>query len=130
MNARGFTIVEALVAFAILALSLVALYGALGTSLGGLARATRHDEAVMALTAKLTEITAMRALPPALEGTIEGTPFRWRIERLAEAETLAPAPGVPLRLQRITLSVTWKESGAARSIAVERRLLLWRGTNE
>ena len=124
---RGFTLIEALVAFAILALALVALYGAMGTSLAGLARATRTDEAILVAEARLAELAALRRLPPVPEGAIEGTPYAWRIDPLPDP---APEPETlrfsPLRGQRIKLTIHWRENGAPHQISVERRLLVWR----
>ncbi|MBP6013422.1 MAG: prepilin-type N-terminal cleavage/methylation domain-containing protein [Alphaproteobacteria bacterium] len=129
MNARGFTLVEALVAFAILALTLTALYGALGTSLAGIARSTKNDEAVLIASSKLAELAVLRALPSAAEGAVEGTDFRWRVEPIAEAQPEGPEyAGTPLRTQRLKLTIRWRENGTTRSIAVERRLLVWRGS--
>ena len=124
---RGFTLVEALVAFGILALALVALYGAMGTSLSGLARATRTDEAILVAEARLAELAALRQLPPVLEGAVEGKAYSWRIEVLPDPEAEPDALKFSsLRAQRIKLTILWRENGAPRQIAVERRLLVWR----
>lgn len=124
---RGFTLVEALVAFAILAIMLVALYGAVGTSLTGLARSAKYEEAMLIAEGRLAELTALRMLPQVPEGTIEGTSHRWRIEAIApERAEFAETSISPLRPQRIKLTVSWQENGAPREIAVERQLLLWR----
>ncbi len=129
MNARGFTLVEALVAFAILALTLTALYGALGTSLAGIARSTKNDEAVLIASSKLAEIAALRAIPSAAEGAVENTAFRWRVEPIADPQPEGPEyAGTPLRAQRLKLTISWRENGTTHSIAVERRLLIWRGS--
>lgn len=124
---RGFTMVEALVAFAILAVMLVALYGAIGTSLNGLARSARYEEAILVAEGRLAELTALRALPPTLEGTIEGSAYRWRVEAVAPAKAEPPELSLsPFRPQRIKLTIAWEENGSPREIAVERQLLLWR----
>ena len=76
-NERGFTLVEALIAFAILAVVLVALYESMGTSLSGLARAGRFDEAVLIAESRLAELDAMTTLPEApFENAVEGTAYR------------------------------------------------------
>jgi general secretion pathway protein I len=126
-GARGFTLVEALVAFAILAATLIALYGALGTSLAGIARASRHEDAVLVAESRLAELNAIRALPALLEGAVDGTGFRWRIEAIADDKPEPPEIAAsPLRPQRIKLAIFWEENGAKREIIVERQLLLWR----
>lgn len=126
-GARGFTLVEALVAFAILALALVALYGAMGTSLAGLARATRTDEATLVAEARLAELAALRRLPTVMEGRVEGAAYSWRLDAIADSEPEAEALKFsPLRGQRIKLTILWRENGAPRQVVVERRLLVWR----
>lgn len=124
---RGFTLVEALVAFAILALMLVALYGAAGTSLNGLARSARYEEAILIAEGRLAELTALRRLPAALEGAVENGGQRWRIEVLAPS-TIEPFETSlsPLRPEKIKLTILWQEQGGTRQIAVERQILLWR----
>lgn len=125
---RGFTLVEALVAFAILAATLVALYEAMGTGLKGLDRSARVDEAVLVAESKLDELKALKAIPQApLEGVVEHTPYRWSAELVAdeapEAQDLAASP---VRLQKIKLIVTWQDGGVSHRIAVERLLILQR----
>lgn len=126
-NERGFTLVEALVAFAIMAIMLVALYGALGTSLQGLARSARYEEAVLIAEGRLAELTALRTLPQTLAGTIEGSGHAWKIETIAPPSTeLIESSQSPFRPQRIKLTINWQEHGRRREIAVERQILLWR----
>ena len=120
-GARGFTLIEALVAFAILATMLVALYGALGTSLQGLSKSARYEEAVLAAEARLAELTATRALPQLLDGAIEGSAFKWHIDVIPDDGPEPPERAIsPLRPQRIKLEILWQEGGAPHKIAVER----------
>lgn len=124
---RGFTLVEALIAFAILSLTLVALYGAFGTSITGLARSRGVDEAVLIAQSRLAELAAAKQLPPVFEGAVEGSIYRWRIELVPDS---APEPpeqaAAPLRPQKIKLVVDWPENDRRRHIAVEQILLLQR----
>lgn len=125
---RGFTLVEALIAFAILAVTLVALYQALGTSVVGLARASRHDEAVLIAQSRLSELAAL-PLPSATssEGDIEGTPYRWRFELIPDVTAEAPEIAAsPVRLQKVKLTVSWDEGGVQRRISVDHVLLVLR----
>lgn len=125
---RGFTLIEALMAFAILAVVLVALYEAMGTGLKGFDRAATNEAALLAAQSQLDALAAMPALgQKTLSGTIDGTPFRWRATQLrdaaGEAEHLRSSP---LRLQRLRLVVSWTEGGAERSLAVEKTFLVAR----
>ena len=126
-NERGFTLVETLIAFATLAFAAVALYEAMGTSARGVGASSRFDEAVLIAEARMAEFAALDAMPAALEGAIEGTAYRWRIEPLAEETPESPELSVsPLRMQRIKLIVAWSEAGRSKEIAVERLLLVAR----
>jgi general secretion pathway protein I len=123
---RGFTLIEALIAFAILAVVTVALYEAMGTGLRGFDRAAENDEALLIAQSEFDRLAATSTMPSeGMEGAIEGTPFRWRAvpvpETQAEPEHLRMSP---LRLQRVRVIVSWRD----REIAVEKTLLVQRGT--
>lgn len=121
---RGFTLVEALVAFAILAVVIVALYESMGTGVSGLARAGRFDEAVLIAESRLAELEATKTLP-AVENAVEGTEYRWRVEPIADETPEPPELAAStLKAQKIRLIVTWQDRGAKREIAVERLLLI------
>jgi general secretion pathway protein I len=121
---RGFSLIEALIAFAILAVVLVALYEAMGTSLKGFDRAAETEEALLIAQSQLDRLTAMKT-PPAedLQGTIDGAPFRWRAtitpSAQQEPEHLRASP---LRLHTLRLVVSWRQ----REIAVKKTVLLQR----
>lgn len=122
---RGFSMVEALVAFAILAVTLVALYEAMGTGVRGLSRSNKVDVAVLIAQSKLAELATLRIAPQTpLEGTIAGAGYRWRVEMVAEKGPPPPELAAsPLRPQKIKLSIFWAENGRARAITIERLLL-------
>ena len=121
MSAReeGFTIFEALVAFAILTSVLCALYAASGTSLRLIGRSDDLERAAMLARSKLDEIAAIRdPLPPISAGTFPGGDIAWRIE----AHDLAsPKAGpTPLHLQSVRLILSWP---GGRGLALETRHL-------
>jgi len=125
---RGFTLIEALVAFAILAVVLVALYEAMGTGLRAFDRAAGVDDALLVAQSELDSLAALKTLPTErMSGAVEGTTIRWRAERVddgaAEPERLRASP---LRLQKMRLTVSWVGDGATRYIAIERTLLVQR----
>lgn len=124
---RGFTLVETLIAFAILAVTAVALYEAMGTSVRGIATSSRLDEAVLIAEARLAELGALDMMPAALDGAVEGTIYRWRVAPVADETSEVPAfSASPLRAQKVKLIVTWPENGRTKEIAIERLLLLQR----
>jgi general secretion pathway protein I len=121
---RGFTLIETLVAFAILALSLTALYAAFGTSLRALERAGSAEEAALLTDSKLQEIRVSRAVPEqAQSGAFEGSAYRWTLT--PKAERASPnAPASALEPRHIKLSVLWQENGHKRSLDVETIVLV------
>jgi hypothetical protein len=111
-------------AFAILAVVLVALYEAMGTGLRGFDRAAANEAALLAAQSQLDALAAMPTLgQKTLSGTIDGTPFRWRATQLQDAGEAEHLRSSPLRLQRLRLVVSWTEGGAERSLAVEKTFL-------
>jgi general secretion pathway protein I len=116
----GFTIVEALVAFALLSLMLIAIYAASGTALRGVDRAHFAERAVLLAESKLAEIDAMRtSLPETSTGLFPGTDVRWRIDA---KEVDLKDPGM-LRLQELRLELVWNQDGARRQLIVNARHL-------
>ena len=104
----GYTVLEALVAFAILSVVLVSLYGAGGTSLLGVDRATRLQSVALLAQSKLDEIAATRALlPESSRGAFANSDVSWKID--AQPALRSQNDTSPLRLQDVHLVMTWSE---------------------
>jgi type II secretory pathway pseudopilin PulG len=121
MTARdqGFTIFEALVAFAILASVVSALYAVSATSLRLIGKSGRVEQAAMLAQSKLDELAVIRyALPPAQAGTFANSDIDWRVE----ARDLPSGKAGPqtLRLQAVKLILSWP---GAKPLVVETRHL-------
>lgn len=119
MTARGFTLVEALVAFAILAVALVTFYEAMGTGFRTFDKAAQIGEAVLAAQSELDLITAMRRLPSAREGMIDGTNLHWRLDVRTPRAPEGPSPS---QLAVLRLSVSG--DGWRRTITLDRLMLV------
>jgi general secretion pathway protein I len=103
----GFTLLEALIAIVILALSLSALMQSHSTGVRGLGVLDDHLQARLLAQSVMAEWGGDRTLKP---GTIEGSygKFAWTIS-VAPLDD-APRPGVragPWTLHRLTLVVSW-----------------------
>jgi general secretion pathway protein I len=118
---RGFTLIEALISFAILAVVLISLYDAIGTGFRSFAAAARVDEAVLIAQSELDRVVALKRMPEQLQGKIEGTPYEWRVEILPSSERETPsAAASPLRPLMLRLAVSWPGIARSRSVAIER----------
>jgi len=102
---RGFTIIEALCAFAILALALVALYGVGGTSYRMLARTYDSDRAALLAQSKLEELSAdVAPIAPHDSGTFSGGDFAWRLESRNLPQADEPDPRFVLQDVRLVIT--------------------------
>jgi len=124
---KGFTLVEVLIAFAILAVVMVSLYEASGTGLRSFEAAANVERAVLIAQSKLDWIVAQRRLPPSASGPVAGTAFTWQVETLASPAYLADLKPLSSRIQLVRLRVTWQGARGPRSIAVDRLVSLSTG---
>lgn len=92
---RGFTLMEVLVAFAILALSLGALYQLYGGSLTRLRNEAGHIEALRVAQATLAELGATRSVLIDMNESFISTDQRWlvRIMSVAPSEATSNPQG-------------------------------------
>jgi Tfp pilus assembly protein PilV len=121
MTAReqGFTIFEALVAFAILASVISALYAVSATSLRLIGESDRTEQAAMLAQSKLDELASIRSPLPAVEtGTFAGGDVAWRVE--ARDLPSSKAGPTAFHLQAVKLILSWPGS---RPLVVETRHL-------
>ena len=116
---EGFTILEALVAFAILAAVLCALYEASGISLHLVGESSDTKRLAMLAQSKLDEISAIRTpLPPSSKGTFSGSDVTWRIDAHDLPHLKAGLSSLLLQNVRLTLN-----RPGGRSLSVETRHL-------
>jgi general secretion pathway protein I len=112
----GFTLLEALIAFAILA---IALAGLLQGALAGL-RATqaagRMEEALAHARSRLAALEAMPIVPGDQRGD-DGGGFAWRMRIVPEAR----AGG--LTLYAVTVAIGWRDGGTPREVRLETQRL-------
>jgi len=111
-SARGFTLLEVLIAFTILAVSLVALLRAFSSGLRGLDAAEAATAAAQHARSKIEEVGTAIALEPGVqEGEFEDG-YRWRVvidpHELGDA---AAAETLPLAPFEIEVTVTGPRGG-------------------
>lgn len=115
----GFTLIEAVVAFAILAMSCGVVYRVFGDSLLYQNSLQRRQTAVALAESKLAELNAEIPLHPGVQQgkTPDGT--RWQVSVTPYMEPgLAVDPRLPLRLFALEVQVTWQDRGQPYQLAL------------
>ncbi len=109
----GFTLLEVLIAFAVLSMTLIAAYQLLGTGLRGSERAERVTLALLAAESKLAEIGGSAPLRAGRSGgALEGG-YRWRAEVRRHREPAAtPGSALPVAAYEVSVTVSWGTAGA------------------
>lgn len=120
---RGFTLIEVLVALAIAALGVVAIFNAGSAGLQGVDLAARYVTATRDAEAHLAEVGASIALADRELGGIDAGGFHWLV-RMKPVATRATADDGAKRpvLYAVESVEMWQGDGAPRSV----RLTTWR----
>lgn len=116
---QGFTLVEALVAFAILALVLLAALRTAGTGLRAIDAAAANEAAVLAAQSEMDRIVALGQLPAERRGRIEGTPYTWEVERLPADPSWSQQP-LARKPLHVRLTLSWPARAGTARIRLER----------
>jgi general secretion pathway protein I len=112
---RGFTLIEAVIAFAILGLSLSALYGAFGAALSRTRRDAKLSEATLIAQSLLARAGTEL---PASSGHFTGEWQDYRYE-LSQQISSASRPGIPtVQTAQVTARVTWAGSSGQRELEI------------
>ena len=116
---RGFTLLEMIVATALMSIAVAGLLSLLSTTLSNASRIQQYDRAAMLARTRMNELLVMTPIP--LGQTMVG---QWDASSgwtaLAEPfESLPNAQPGSLRLLRINLEVWWMARGERRSVQLE-----------
>ncbi len=126
MRRRGFTLLEMLVATALMGIAVVALLANISTSMQNAARLTDYDRAALAARRKMDELLLDQRLPKL---SVFGGQFDersgWRARVSPFEMPPNPGPGTPA-LERVELEIWWTSGEKRRTMALEgfRRTLL------
>lgn len=126
-RARGFTLLEVLLAFALLSLAMGLLLGMLSSGLRQVSEAERESEASLHAQSLLDALGTLEPLKPGhSEGTFGDKRYRWTLDvreiqdPAPVAATAAATPTTPLvggpQVLRVELDVRWGEDDPRRRL--------------
>lgn len=113
---RGFSLLEVLVAFTILALVLTALFEVFSGGMRAARAGDSYTRAVAIAQSKLAELDADEALA---EGEHRGEaedPYSWRATVSPYSDAALPSDGLLMRPLAVSVEVSWSEGERIRSV--------------
>jgi len=119
----GFSLIEVVVALALLGLILGVLSDSLRTGLGSAARAAAIEPPLAVAEARLAAVGVTEPLAPGRTSGVDARGIGWQlsIDAFHDDDFDGPssdAPGVP-KLYRVRVTVTWSQGGAPRSVSLD-----------
>ena len=121
-RARGFTLLEVLVAFVIAALALGVMFRVAVDALHASQTAARYDEAVVRARSHLTMATDGGALMPGDWQGDDGGGYHWHLHVATAALAAARAnggPAAPLALYAVTVWISWPDGDHTREVRLD-----------
>lgn len=111
---RGFSLLEVLVAFVILALSLGVLMRIFSGGLGNIGAAEQYSRAVAIAESKLAAIGVEAPLTEGEDAGRDANGYAWRTAVQRHEGGSPPIEGVllPIELYRVEVTVTWDETAS------------------
>lgn len=134
---RGFSLLEVVLAFVLLAVSLGILTAILGGGLAQVRQAGDASEATLHAHSLLDEVGVLAPIEPGRsEGEFERGRYRWRMEVTEAEDPLPPPEDLPLppmeggvaaspRLYRIELVIGWGEGDYERELSFSTLRARW-----
>ena len=122
-NAAGFTLIEIIVAFGILALGLTLLLGTLSGATRQLQQGGDAGRAALHAQSLLEEHAGMLQAPMQADGELEQGRYRWQLQATpwqdpAMAEATPVVDPAAARLLRVQLDIEWGDAGPQQRLRV------------
>jgi general secretion pathway protein I len=121
---RGFSLLEVVVALAILGLALGVLLEIFGSGLNGAELTSRYAQAATIAESRLASVGADVPLQPGDTGGSENDAFRWTLsikpydEQQAQPQMGAPQSLMRVQLFEIVARVSWSDYGKEREVVL------------
>ena len=116
---RGFTLLEMIVATALMSISVVGLLSLLSGTLSNAARIKQYDRVAMLARTKMNELLLLSPLPlgqPLAGQWDENTGWKAQVEPFERPRNFGPGA---YQLVRINLEIWWKADGQRKSVTLE-----------
>jgi general secretion pathway protein I len=119
-RARGFTLLEVIVALAIAALALVGLFRAGSSGMLAVGAAGRVGEATQRAQSHLAETGRTTAIVPGESAGDDGAGYRWQVRTrpLANWQIGPAAAPVTVTLFEVEVTISWQAGGGRRSVVL------------
>jgi general secretion pathway protein I len=124
-SARGFTLLEIVVALAITGLALVGLFRAGSGGVLAADAAGHVNEAIQRAQSHLAEIGRIAAITPGETDGDDGGGYHWRVRvrPLAAWRIGSGAAAATVTLLEVEIAISWKAGGGHRSVVLSSRRL-------
>lgn len=124
--ARGFSLLEVLVAFVVLAITATTIFRITSGALQSAGLVEEYSRALLIAETKLSELGVEKRVREGTEiGVVEGSPFAWQIvvqasplmQEVSDVDGLTPSAGIasmPVQLLQAEITVSWEATASRR----------------
>ena len=115
---RGFTLIETLVAFMILSISLVVVLELFSGSLKSIRISNDYEHGVFHAKKKMEEILVFERLDPVSDQGELADGYKWYVEVVPERNIPEDRPDATLALFKIKVKIEWRKFGRVKDIVL------------
>ena len=122
-SCRGFSLLEVLVAFTILAMLLGALFQVFSAGLHAARSGDRYTRATVIAQSQFAALGVEQALQEGITSGTTDDEYHWRVTVHAYDDDQLPETGLVMQPLAIDVEVFWEEGGAPRTLTLTSMLL-------